>query len=102
MLAEDTIAVEVAYAGPEGQWLLRVDVPRGATIADAIRASGIGDTVPGIASMDHKVGIFGRLATPANVLEAGDRVEIYRELVADPKEGRRQRAARERALRKKS
>jgi len=93
------ISVEVAYAGPEGQWLLPVQIEQGASVAEAIRASGIEALVPAIAVGGMKVGIFSRVATPETPLANGDRVEIYRGLVADPKEARRQRAARDRKLR---
>ena len=93
--------MEVAYAGPEGQWLLPVTVPVGACIADAIRESGIAAQVPALASGNFKVGIFSRLVTPETLLADGDRVEIYRDLIADPKEVRRQRAKLERAQRKR-
>jgi len=95
-----SIAVEVAYAGPEGQWLVSVQVEQGATIADAIRASGLEAMVPGIGAGGMKVGIFSRIATRETRLADGDRVEVYRGLVADPKEARRQRAARDRKFRK--
>ena len=91
-----SIGVEVAYAGAEGQWLLAVALPDGACIADAIRESGVERHVPALAGGGYRVGIFSRLATMETVLADGDRVEIYRPLIADPKEVRRQRAVRER------
>ena len=94
--------MEVAYAGPEGQWLLPLQLAEGACVADAIRESGLASRVPAIAAGQCKAGIFSRLATPETALADGDRVEIYRTLIADPKEGRRQRVERERAARRRS
>ncbi len=88
----ELIAVEVAYATPEKQHLLSLDVPAGSTLADAIRRSGILETCPEIDLAAHKVGIWGKSATLEQVLCARDRVEIYRPLKADPKEARRRRA----------
>jgi putative ubiquitin-RnfH superfamily antitoxin RatB of RatAB toxin-antitoxin module len=90
------VRAEVAYAGPEGQWLLTVDVPNGSTIADAIAASGLRAHVPDARIDDAHVGVFSRPATLATVLREGDRVEIYRALLADPKDVRRRRAQRQR------
>jgi putative ubiquitin-RnfH superfamily antitoxin RatB of RatAB toxin-antitoxin module len=84
--------VEVAYAGPEGQWVLSIDVPVGATIAQAIDASGIRRHIPAVVVGDGNVGVFSRPRRLDDVLQPGDRVEIYRPLVADPKEQRRARA----------
>jgi putative ubiquitin-RnfH superfamily antitoxin RatB of RatAB toxin-antitoxin module len=87
-----SIAVEVAYAGPEGQFLLRVELPEGATTGDAIRASGIAARLPGVEIGERNVGIWSRVCGLSAALRDGDRVEIYRPLLADPKETRRRRA----------
>lgn len=87
------IKVEVAFALPQEQILLALDVPAGCTIEQAIQQSGILERYPQIDLAKNKVGIFGRLAKLSQVLRAGERVEIYRPLIADPKEVRRQRAA---------
>jgi len=87
------IKVEVAYALPERQSILPVVMPAGSTVQEAIMASGIRDLYPEIDLDAQKVGIFGRLAKLDEVLRAGDRVEIYRPLKADPKEVRRRLAA---------
>lgn len=84
--------VEVAYATPERQWLLSCELPLGATIADAITASGILELCPGIDAGEGHVGVWSRVRAPDTVLADGDRVEIYRSLKADPKEVRRRRA----------
>ena len=65
------IALEFAYAGPEGQWLLPVQVEQRATIADAIRASGLEERVPALGARDMKGGIFGRIATLVTPLADG-------------------------------
>ncbi len=88
----EMIEVEVAYATPKRQVLLRVSVPQGCTLADAIERSGIRKEWPQIEVDPSRVGIFGRKRSLDTVLRAGDRVEIYRELIADPKEARRRRA----------
>lgn len=88
------VRVEVAYALPGRQWLLAVTVPSGATLAEAIEASGIRAKVADLVIDPDRVGIFGRKAALDTVLADGDRVEIYRPLLADPKEVRRARAQR--------
>ncbi|MBS0001732.1 MAG: RnfH family protein [Thioalkalivibrio sp.] len=90
---DERIVVEVAYARPDAQVVLPVQVPRGATVADAVRESGIAERFPEIDPREAKVGIFGKHTRMDTELRAKDRVEIYRPLIADPKEVRRQRAA---------
>ncbi|KAA9133223.1 RnfH family protein [Marinihelvus fidelis] len=87
-----TLRVEVTYALPGQQWLLAVDVPEGTTLEQAIVLSGIHERVPGLEIDAARVGIFGKKAALDQVLNAGDRVEIYRPLQVDPKEVRRARA----------
>jgi putative ubiquitin-RnfH superfamily antitoxin RatB of RatAB toxin-antitoxin module len=87
--------VEVAYATPEKQILIRIEVPAGCTVAEAIERSGVRTKCPGIAINPQALGIFSRKVSPDQVLRDGDRVEIYRPLIADPKEMRKQRARRE-------
>ena len=94
-----SISVEVAYAGPEGQFLVRVEVPDGATTGDAIRASGLAARWPSVDIGERNVGIWSRVCGLAAPLRDGDRVEIYRPLVADPKETRRKRAEEQKRLR---
>lgn len=84
--------VEVAYALPERQELIALEVAEGISIAEAIALSGIVDLFPEIDLAHNKVGIFGHLAKLETVLRDGDRVEIYRPLIADPKLARKQRA----------
>lgn len=94
-----TIAVEVVYALPERQTLLRVDVARAGTLGDALAASGILSLHPEIDLMTQRVGVFGQFAGTDRILEPGDRIEIYRPLVAEPKASRHARVARKRAER---
>lgn len=84
--------IEVVLAMPEKQTLLEVDLAAGSTIADAIEQSGIAGMFTGFDLDTAKVGIFGQIAAREQTLRDGDRVEIYRPLIADPKEARRQRA----------
>lgn len=86
------ITVEVAYALPEKQYLQRVKLDEGATVEEAIRASGLLELRSDIDLSKNKVGIYSRPVKLAEVVSDGDRVEIYRPLIADPKELRRQRA----------
>lgn len=87
------LTVEVVYASPERQRLVSVSVPAGARVAEAIAASGVLQEFPEIDLTSNRVGIFGQLTRLDEVLRDGDRVEIYRPLIADPKEARRMRAA---------
>lgn len=88
-----TIVVEVACATAKKQVVLRVELPAGGTVAEAIERSGIRAQFPGLIVDPAAVGIFSRKTDMEQALRAGDRVEIYRPLIADPKEVRRQRAA---------
>jgi len=86
--------IEVAYAQPDSQVIIEVSSAPGLTVRQAIERSGILQRYPAIDLAVNKVGVFGKLASLDAKLAAGDRVEIYRPLVADPKEARRQRAAK--------
>ncbi|ANI81769.1 RnfH family protein [Kosakonia oryzae] len=86
------IAVEVAYALPEKQYLQQVTLEEGATVEQAIRQSGLLELRSDIDLKVNKVGIYSRPVKLHDVVHEGDRVEIYRPLIADPKELRRQRA----------
>ncbi len=86
------IRVEVVYALPDQQPILSVTLPDGATVEDAIRRSGVLETFPTIDLALNKVGIFSKLVKLDEKLRDRDRVEIYRPLIADPKEVRRKRA----------
>ncbi|MBG6240870.1 MAG: RnfH family protein [Candidatus Symbiopectobacterium sp. Dall1.0] len=88
------IRVDVVYALPERQYMRSVTVEEGATVEQAIVASGLLTLRTDIDLQVNKVGIFSRSARLTDAVTEGDRVEIYRPLIADPKELRRQRAAR--------
>ena len=88
------IVVEVAYALPQKQYLQRVTLEEGATVEQAILASGILTLRDDIDLTKNKVGIYSRPVKLQDVVQDGDRVEIYRPLIADPKELRRQRAVK--------
>ena len=92
---QQTIHVEVVLAMPERQELMALEVISGSTLADAIAQSGVIEMFEGFELDAAKVGIFGLKASPDQVLREGDRVEIYRPLIADPKESRRQRAVKQ-------
>ncbi len=94
------IQVEVAYARHDEQVILPVEVEVGTTVHEAIRRSGILERFPEIDLKANKVGVFGKLSKPDAALRQGDRVEIYRPLIADPKEIRKQRAAEGKKLKK--
>ncbi|MEN8107059.1 MAG: RnfH family protein [Pseudomonadota bacterium] len=100
MVPAETISVEVAYATPARQVLLVVEVQADATLEQAIQASGVLQQFPEIDLASNKVGVFGKLGKLADGLHAGDRVEIYRPLIADPKEVRKQRAAQGKVTKK--
>ena len=89
---QGSISVEVVLAMPGRQELVSLEVPEGATLADAIAASGLPEMFEGFEVDPSMVGIFSEKASLDQVLRNGDRVEIYRPLIADPKEVRRQRA----------
>ena len=89
------IEVEVVYALREAQTVVRVRVPYGTTIGQAIAASRILERHPEIEGRAMKVGIFGQRKPLTALPSDGDRIEIYRPLIADPKEARRNRARRE-------
>lgn len=95
-----TIRVEVAYARPETQVIIPLEVATGVTIEQAIRQSGILASFPEIDLASNKVGIFGKLSKLDQPLREKDRVEIYRRLIADPKEVRKQRAAEGKKMKK--
>jgi putative ubiquitin-RnfH superfamily antitoxin RatB of RatAB toxin-antitoxin module len=94
MSDDNKIMVEVAYALPHKQAIIALEVPEGSTALEAARLSGIAERFEGVDLDNAKMGIFGKVASPGQVLKVGDRVEIYRPLIADPKEVRKERAAR--------
>ncbi|MBV4520452.1 RnfH family protein [Pseudomonas sp. SWRI74] len=95
-MVEAMIEVEVVYAAVDRQVLLTVSVPAGTTIRGALLESGIGQQFSELNLAECPVGIFGKvIADPdTRAVQSGDRIEIYRPLLADPKEVRRLRAAK--------
>lgn len=91
-MTDQQISLEVAYATPEKQALLEVVVEQGTTVEQAILASGIIKRFPDINLEILKVGIWNRTCKLTELPKKGDRIEIYRPLIADPKEARRRRA----------
>ncbi|MBN2887650.1 MAG: RnfH family protein [Chromatiaceae bacterium] len=89
----DYLQVSVAYVGEQGQFLKPLEVAAGTQVRAAIEQSGVLGRFPEIDLGVNKVGIFGKLAKLDQELENGDRVEIYRALIADPRAARKQRAA---------
>lgn len=94
------IQVEVAYALPQTQVVIPLHVAAGSTVAQAIDASGVLAQFPEIDLAQNKVGIFGKLTKLDSTLRDRDRVEIYRHLIADPKEVRRKRAEEGKVMKK--
>jgi uncharacterized protein len=92
MARAEALRVSVAYS-PRARIVdeTELSLPAGATLADAIRASGLLDRHPGLDLAQAKIGIWGRVQTPETVLRERDRVEVYRPLQVDPKEARRLR-----------
>jgi len=91
----DDLSVEVVLATPERQVLLTVNVEAGASVADVIASSGLESKFSDLAVADLAVGIWGKRVSRDSAVNAGDRVELYRPLVVDPREARRQRARAE-------
>ncbi|MBN1377956.1 MAG: RnfH family protein [Gammaproteobacteria bacterium] len=87
--------IEVAYALPNEQVIIELDAEPGITLNKAIEQSGVLERYPEIDLAVNKVGVFGKLGRLDDTLREGDRVEIYRKLLADPKQARRQRAEKD-------
>lgn len=102
MSMSETIQVEVVYALPDRQEVVPLALPAGTTLRQAVLASGLADKHPAIDVVAGKFGIFSKLAKADAVLRDRDRVEIYRPLIADPKEVRKQRAAEGKVMKKGS
>lgn len=90
------ITIEVAYALPAEQVILSLEVPEDCTVEEAIKRSGILEQFSQIDITTDKVGIFGKMCKLDATMHDKDRIEIYRKLIADPKESRRQKAEMER------
>lgn len=90
----DHTLIEVAYATPDKQKIVECQIANGTTPREAIKQSGIIQYFPEIDLENCDLGVFGKAITADYALKDGDRIEIYRPLIADPKEVRRQRAAK--------
>ncbi|RVU84773.1 RnfH family protein [Leucothrix sargassi] len=95
-----TLNVEIVYALPEKQTLLSFQVEEGTTLEEAIELSGIQAHYPELDLSSMKVGIFGKITPRTHVMREKDRIELYRPLLADPKEVRKQRAAAGKKMKK--
>ncbi|HEY6644936.1 RnfH family protein [Povalibacter sp.] len=94
MGSPDVIRVRVVYALPERQATVELVLEQGANVAEAVAKSGLAAEFPAISTGPLQCAIFGRVVSPTEALREGDRVEILRPLIADPKQSRRQAAAR--------
>lgn len=102
MASEPQITVQVCYARPDIQAVATVTLPVGATVEQAIRASGLLQRFADIDLGRNQVGVFGKAVKLGKPLKGGERVEIYRPLTADPKEVRRKLAAEGKTMGRKS
>lgn len=97
--------IEVAYAGESGELVIPLLIEAGSCLKEAIFQSRIWEQFPELGPdlqmVKNRIGIFGEIKTLETILKDGDRVEIYRNLKIDPKEARRERAKKEKALQKK-
>lgn len=100
MATDDSMLVEVVYATPDEQVLEALTVPVSSTVEDVIRRSGLLERFSEIDLAVNKVGVFGKTTQLTATLHPGDRIEIYRPLIADPKEARKKRAAEGKAMKK--
>lgn len=94
------INVEIVYALPDEQYLLGFSIQEGATLKEGILASGILERYPELELASMMAGLFGKKAKMDHVLREKDRIEIYRPLIADPKEVRKRKAAEGKRLKK--
>lgn len=90
----EMLGISVCYASDRHEWLRTLQVEAGTTIGAAIERSGVLEAFPNINLTTQPVGIYAKKKTLDTVLRERDRIEIYRPLVADPKESRRKRAAK--------
>ena len=96
----DSISVEVAYALPGRQRVVTLEVTPGTTALEAVMLSKLGEVFDDlVVGPEIKIGVWGKATTADRVLAAGERVEIYRPLLVDPKEVRKARAAKAKAAR---
>ena len=91
-MAQPEAVVEVAYARPERQWVVGVRWRDGMTALEAVEASGLLRDLVELRQDDLVLGVYGQRVVPGRLLQAGDRVEIYRPLRFDPRDARRKAA----------
>ena len=96
----ELITVDIVYALRDVQELITLKLPAGVTVRDAVERSGLLVKFSEIDLTKNKLGVFAKLVKPDTVLRDRDRVEIYRPLIADPKEVRKQRAAEAKVMKK--
>jgi putative ubiquitin-RnfH superfamily antitoxin RatB of RatAB toxin-antitoxin module len=102
MKEDEVIAVEVAYALPNKQQIIALKVEVGTTALQTVQQSGIGKIFPDLDIDNSDMGVFGKSVKPAqHIMQAGERIEIYRPLILDPKEVRKLRAEKAKAARGK-
>ena len=99
-MADEMINVEVCYPLPDKQEVVRLRLPAGSALQQAVLASGLVEKYPEIDLAKNKFGIWNKLSKLDAALRDFDRVEIYRPLIADPKEVRKQRAAEGKVMKK--
>lgn len=92
-MTEPMLRVEVVYALPERYWNEWLELPQGSTVADALARTRLPQQVPGLVPDPALVAVHGQAAKPGQALRDGDRVELLRPLLCDPKDVRRRRAA---------
>ena len=91
-MIEETVAIEVAFAVPEKQEVIQLEVPSGTLILDAVRLSRIDLLFPSYDLSGLPIGVWNEVKPEVYVVQSGDRVQIYRSLVRNPKDARRRRA----------
>lgn len=96
----EVLNIEVCYALADKQEIVRLRLPEGATLGQALEASGLLAKYQDIDLKKNKFGIYAKLSKTDAMLRDHDRVEIYRPLIADPKEVRKQRAAEGKVMKK--
>lgn len=100
-VGSDQLKIEVVYALPERQEVISLQLASGSTVQQAVEQSGLLAQYPEIdLTLKNKLGIFAKLVKPDTLLRDRDRVEIYRPLIADPKEARKQQASKGRTMKK--
>ena len=99
-MSNEKIKIEIVYALPHEQTLLKLEVPLNTTLVEAVKLSGLLEQYPDIELAKNKFGLFGKLSKADTVLREKDRIEIYRPLIADPKEVRRKRAEEGKVMKK--